>query len=579
MSIGGVTPAQIWELVTSNTKTEQGKIDDKNDEITSLEDTKIAYDHIDNILEQLRGAMQSFTKESSFLGRSVSSSDSDLVVASSNSRAPETSFNFSSISQLATAARVTSTSSLGLTSGTTPFMESSSDINGGTVDDYDPNVPISNAQSAGVITAGTFTINDVEITIDTADTLSTILTKINDAGAGVTAVFEDPTDTVRISGTIVGSDAELTFDDGDTNFFTAMNLSTVTAGTNNEWDKALDDTALSAVTTGYFNINNRTFYVDPTTESLDDVITRVNNSNAGVTMYYDESSNKVIMQNKSEGESLFLSNDSSGFLAAIGVMNQGTDQDALAAYSEYVGDKATFTLNGESLERDTNTFEIQGVTFSLLGTSTSNVSVSITKDKEKPMSVANDFVNQFNATISALSSEINAADGALKGNQTLRTIKNRLVDDVLGKVTNTGQYTTLVDLGFKVERSAGDFFLSIDSEQFRAKLDDDESSVHKLFAYDSDGDKIYDDGGLAVTLRSYLEDFTRSVSGVFYKRQDRLEDLIDDIELDVIDMESDLLALQEKKFDEYAREVQQMQAMQQQASYISAVSQQIAQFI
>ncbi|MBN1493176.1 MAG: flagellar filament capping protein FliD [Candidatus Omnitrophica bacterium] len=573
MSVGSITPAQIWEVVKSSFERENAKIEEKETEITAQEDKKLAYDHIDNVLEELRASLYDYTKTSLFLQRSVTSSNPDIVVASATSRAPATSFTFDSITQLATAARVSSSGGLGLSAGTKPYVESDSDVNGGTVDDYDPNLAITNAQGGGQVTAGTFTINDVEITVTSGDTLNTILTKINNSGAGVTAVFDDPQDLVRISGTIVGSDEEITFDDGDTNFFTAMNLTTPVAGTDDDWKKPLDDTGLG-VSSGYFTINNRTFYVDTATESLDDVIRRINNSSASVTIYYDEVADTVTLQNREEGVDLLLANDTSGFLTALNLMNQGSDLDAHASYSRYEGDKAQFTLNGEALERDTNTFTIQGVTFSLLGTSASSTSVTITQDKEKSLTVTKDFISQFNASLAAIKSEIEKEGGPLENDFTLRNMYNQLLNDVLSKIDNPGQYNSLVDVGFSTERSRdGQFTLSLDEEKFRDALDEDELSLHQLFAYDSDGDGLLDEGGFAIDTRSYLNEYTRAVSGFFYKQNDRIYDRIDDLKIDLYDMEEDLTKAEEKKFYELAQQVVQLQEMQQQQAYINQISQ------
>jgi len=576
MSVGGtgaITPAQIWDVVKTSFERENQKIEEKEGEVTALEDKKMAYDHIDNVLEQLRSSLYNFTKTSTFLQRSVSSSDSDVVVASATSKAPETSFTFDSITQLASAARVNSSSALSLVEGDRPYLESDSDINGGTVDDYDPNLPISNAQGGTAITAGIFTINDTEIEIDLNDTLNTILTKINNSGANVTAVFDDPQDLIRLSGAFIGGDESIAFADGTSNFFAAMNLTTAVDGTDNDWEQALDDTALSAVSTGYFTINNHTFYVDPTTESLDDVIRRVNNSNAGVTMYYDEVSDEVNLQNKTEGESLLLANDSSGFLGSLNLMNQGTDQDPHAEYSEYVGDQAQFSLNGEAVTRDTNTFTIQGVTFSLLGTSASSTSVTITKDKEKSLTVAQDFVSQFNASLSALNTEIDKEGGPLESDYTLRTIHNKLLNDVLSQVSNPGQYNSLVDIGFTTERGGGGTFtLTLDEELYRDKLGEDETSLQQLFAYDSNGNGLLTDGGYAIDTREYLDGYTRNFGGFFYNQNEDIRDRIDDVNVDIYKMEDRLLKAEEKKFYELARQVTQLQEMQQQQAYVSQIA-------
>lgn len=567
MSVGGVTPTELWQIVKQSFTQEEEKIDEKKSEVTSLEDKQMAYDNVDNILEELRTSLANFTKKSTFISRNVSTSDSEVVVASANSTAPETSFHFSSITQLATSARVTSSSAFGLTSGTSPYRVSTADINDGT--DYNPNLPISNAQDGMQITSGSFTLNDINISIDGDDTLNTILTKINNSGAGVIAVFDTATDTVRLSGTIVGADEEITVSDGGTNFFTALNLTTTIAGTDPEWEQPLADSSLSGIAAGYFTINNFTFYVDPSTESLDSVMRKVNNSNSGVTMYYDEVSNKVTMQQKTEGKPLLLANDTSGFLTTLGLLNQGGDQDASADYSRYEGQDAIFTLNGETLTRETNTFTIQGITFSLLGTSDTGATINVSQDRESAAEVAKSFVSQFNASIAAIDSIIDAEDGPLEGDSTLRNIKMQLLNDVLSTVSNPGQYTSLVDIGFGVERGGGTFSLTLDEEKFMDKIDDDELSLHQLFAYDADGDALLDDGGYAISTRSYLENYTRSVSGFFYKRNDYLFDRISDLNMTILTMEERLTKKEERKFYELADQVTQLQKMQQQQEQLS----------
>lgn len=571
MSVGAVTPDQIWQIVKQSFEKDTTKIDDKKQKVTGLEDQKTAYDHIDNVLEQLRSVMSSFTKTSSFLQRTVSSSDTTRVTATATSTAPETSFTFDSISQLATAARITS-SSLGFTSGTSPYAYSSGDINGGT--EYNPNLNITNLQDAAEITAGTLEINGVQVTIDNNDTLNTILTKINNSGAGVIAVFDAANDSVRISGTIAGADEELTFDDGNTNFFTAMNISSYTAGTDNEWIEPLADSALGgSISTGYFTINNFTFYVDPSTESLSQVMRKVNSSNAGVTMFFDEATNKVILQNKQEGKSLLLANDSSGFLDALGLMNQGNDLDGSTDYSEYKGQKAQFVLNGEATERDTNNFTVQGVSFTLLGTSSESTAVTIAKDRDKTLSVAKDFATQFNATIATLDQELDTKDGPLENDYTLRQIKLELLNNVLGQISNPGQYTSLVDIGFELKKAdGGGYTLSIDEEKFRDALDQDELSLQDLFAYDSNGNGLLTDGGYAIDTRSYLDTFTRTVSGFFYKQKDNIDDRIDDLNLVIDNLENSLTKKEERKFNEVVQQVTELQRLQAQQSRLQQVS-------
>ena len=66
----------------------------------------------------------------------------------------------------------------------------------------------------------------------------------------------------------------------------------------------LDDTSLSSVISGYFSINGYTFYVDPANDSLNDVLNRINSSDAGVSAFYNTVTDKVTITHNTEGEAI-----------------------------------------------------------------------------------------------------------------------------------------------------------------------------------------------------------------------------------------------------------------------------------
>ena len=582
MSVGGsqsVTASQILELVQQSLQTEFDKIDEKRDEVTSLEDKQLAYNNIDNILEQLEATLLSLTKESTFSSRVASTSNPVLVTATASSGAAKTSFTFSSITQLATAAGVTSSGALGLGAGSAPLRLSTADINGGS--DYDPNVAIGTDNQGVAITSGTLTINDVDIDIEGTDTLYEILTKINNAGAGVVATFDEDTDTVRISGTTVGADETITVDNGDTNFFTATNTigdPAFTAGENAGVDTNLDQITVSGfgvLTDGFFNINNFTFAIDVSEDTLDEVIKRVNNSNCGAVMFYDEDTDKVTITNQEEGVPLILNNDTSHFFDALNVIDRTDDIDGDADESIYIGDKAQFILNGEAIEKDSNTFEIGGVTFTLTGiTSAENPSatVTITANTDSTIETMQSFATQFNATMSLLDNKLNEEGGPLEGDSVIRRFKTKLRTEVLTSIDNPGSFTNLADVGFSFERTDGVFTLSVDTDRLRTSLEQDEIGVRQLFAYNNDTDGLFDDGGYAVTTRSDLQSFTRSVSGFFYQRNEDIDENIDRLELKILNLEQDLAKKEERLFNQLVLSVQALQDLMAQSESIGQIS-------
>lgn len=80
------------------------------------------------------------------------------------------------------------------------------------------------------------------------------------------------------------------------------------------------------VKTGTFSINGGSFYVDASTDSLDDIITRINNMSGttGVQAVYDSATDKFSLENVTAGDTsvinLGASGDTSNFLTATGML-------------------------------------------------------------------------------------------------------------------------------------------------------------------------------------------------------------------------------------------------------------------
>ncbi len=580
MSAGMVTASQIAQIVQQSLQPDLEQIGEMRDVKTGYEDKKLAYNNVDNILESLSSSLKTLTKESSFSSRVATTSNSDLVTASTSSSAAKTSFLFGSIDQLASSAKITSSSSLTLLSGSAPYLLSTADVNGGAVGDYDPNTALNSASQDLSITSGSISINGVSVTINGSDTLYTALSRINNAGAGVVATFDEDNDTIRISGTTIGSDETISFSSGDTNFFEALNLdSSLTAGTDAVKNEAFDDISsgdLSTVSTGYFNINNHTFYVDTATDSLQSIINRVNSSNAGAVMFYDEDTGNVTITNEKTGEPLNLNNDTSGFLAAINVMNASGDQDPGSGASTYLGEKAQFTLNGETIEKDSNNFTIGGVTFTLVGTTSvenPSATISVTTDPDSTVEHINNYVSQFNASMNLLSDTIEQEDGPLERNLVLRRLMTKLRTEALKQISNPGSYSSLADIGFSFEKSGDTFALQIDEDTLRSKLDADETSVRQLFAFNNDSDGLLDDGGYAISVRDLLNNYTRSVSGYFYKQNDKIDEEIDRLELKILNAENRLIDQEKRLFDQTIDSVKALQDLQLQGQKIGQINQ------
>ncbi len=145
--------------------------------------------------------------------------------------------------------------------------------------------------------------------------------------------------------------------------------------------KAIDPTAKlsdlklrNAITSGYFTINGVQINVDPSTESLDDVISAINNSGAGVTASYDSTTDKLTLTaNGNTVINLGTPGDTSNFLRAVYIEDapqvQNSNGDTTVTSTVHIGAvDPSFTLS--SLGISSGNIKINGVELSVDATQT-----------------------------------------------------------------------------------------------------------------------------------------------------------------------------------------------------------------
>ena len=145
------------------------------------------------------------------------------------------------------------------------------------------------------VTAGSFDVNGVAISVDADDSINSVLAKINGSAADVTAVFDAGTETVVLTRTTSGSSLSVDVGNDTSGFLAATKLSgavPVAVGYNSS-DVIGDIPSLSAISSGELQINGVGIALDVTTDSIDDVVSRINSSGAGVTAAFDKQSNRL----------------------------------------------------------------------------------------------------------------------------------------------------------------------------------------------------------------------------------------------------------------------------------------------
>ncbi|MBN2145525.1 MAG: hypothetical protein JW774_13000, partial [Candidatus Aureabacteria bacterium] len=209
-------------------------------------------------LSSFISSMDALKLNATFDSKKTAVSDTAVVSASADVGAAEIQYDID-VTTLATAARVTSKSVLGLNEGTKTNL-TGGEVNTTGGQSLDPNARIQdgglNLDAGKTLTAGTFTINGVNIQVISADTVNTILTKINNSSANINAYYDEDTDKIILEHNEIGSSYNIVLGSDNTGFFDAMKLNgsqgeVETRGTNHDQYNKLNTTSLSGITAGY----------------------------------------------------------------------------------------------------------------------------------------------------------------------------------------------------------------------------------------------------------------------------------------------------------------------------------------
>lgn len=126
-------------------------------------------------------------------------------------------------------------------------------------------------------------------------------------------------------------------------------------------------------------------------ESLNQVINEVNSSTAGVTMFYDDFTKSMTMTRKETGDF----NTAGKEIEYTGSFIVDTLKFGAVSNVTTAGTNAKFTINGLDTERPSNTFEMNGVTFTLKQTFNNNADPALNTEPAATVNINNDTTTVF----------------------------------------------------------------------------------------------------------------------------------------------------------------------------------------
>lgn len=465
--------------------------------ITGLNGQRDAVRSLRTQLQTLRNRVQDFRLSNIFNAFEASSSETTVATAEISAANPVVgAFNIN-VTKLASATSARSSAQIGA--------------------NIDPNAVFNSNGLAGEKVAGTFSINGVQFNFDpTTQSLNDILGQINSSAAGVTATYDSGGDVVQITNSTADDISVINFGaSGDTaNFLSLINITGATQVTVDGETRAtstrhlggIDATAImnneqfaaGAITAGSFSINGVSISVDPTQDSIIDIIARINASDAKVTASYDTATDSLRFVSNTLGSRTINfggGSDTSNFLTVTN----------LTAATQTAGDDAQFTVNNGPVQtRNTNAVAdaISGVTVNFLSTGTTTVTVG--SDDDSIVEDVREFITGFNDSVQQIR-DTTAQGAALAGDGTIRGIETFLRQNIFNMVSGiAGDLKSVLDLGISTGKdfdSEATQLLSLDEDKFRQALRDDRLNVEQIFSNGGGN-------GIADVLYSFLDEAT-----------------------------------------------------------------------
>lgn len=432
-------------------------------------------------LVALQTAANALSDGSAFIARAATFADAGTswsVTASPGAAIGEHTFN---VLSLATKAQ-----RLGAADAGAP-ISSTNDVSG---------VTLATMNLSAAVTAGTFTVNGAQITVATTDSLQDVFNQISTAtGGAVTASYDSGTDTVSLSS---GGEIVLGSANDSTNFLSTLKLfnngtGSVTSGgalgvVNTS--AALVDSHLRQIPNvdsngdGSFIINGVTIPFNANSDSLQAVLTRINQSGAGVTASYDKIADKFTLTNNATGDiGLSISEAPGGLLEAMGLNSTGSLVRGQNSSAQVDG--------GTAFTSTSNTFDesVTGIVgLSVNANSVGSQTVSVTSDTSGSQTKIQAFIDAYNALQSYIDQQtlITSTNGTvttslLSGNRDITSLALSLRKIVFNAVPGlTGTIQRLEGMGIDFDGTSSQLQIK-DQTKLDLALQDHPDDVQSLF--------------------------------------------------------------------------------------------------
>jgi flagellar hook-associated protein 2 len=406
----------------------------------------------------------------------------------------------------------------------------------------------------------TFSINGKQITLASTDVLddgdpnstASVIGKINNSGAGVTASYDSTTGALSLSSSspiILGSGSDTSdflqqaelFNNGTGSVTSSTGLGRV--------DPTADLATVGLRTTptaGTFTVNGVSINYTAG-ESLNTLMGDINSSSAGVTATYDTYEDQMVLSSTARGpQTITMADGTSNIASALRLTTSDSQLQ--------VGQPTLFTVNGGTTVRQSNSnvldssaLGVPGLTFTATGTGSTQVTVA--PDVTTIAAAINAFITQYNSTQSVISqyTSVDTSDttqnGSLSTDTNLTFLAPQLRSVTSGSISNTATIRMLSDLG--VDTNANDNTLTdVDTTKLQDALTNHLGDVEALFNDPTNG--------LTTTVQNVISSYNDSLNGVIINEQNQIKQQISFNENQISQMQAQITIEQTTLENEFA---------------------------
>lgn len=337
-----------------------------------------------------------------------------------------------------------------------------------------------------------------------------------------------------------------------------------------------------------FKINGKQFNFK-STDTLQSMVNTINSDkDANVNFTYSRLSDKFSISTKSGGaaSSLTIENVTGNAFGANGAfgINSGSFNN---------GQNAIAVINGETIERSSNTFSADGITYQLNKVTDIPATYTVEQDVDSTLSKVKDFVSAYNKLVADLNTsytekknkdyapltdeqkasmtadqitqwETKAKAGTLLNNRDLYSLMSDMRAAVYSPSGGTG--SSLADIGI----SMGNYFTSdrnnlvIDEEALTAAIKKDPDAVMNMFA--AQGTGMSDQAGFATKITNRVNSYINTtISDDIANTSSK----INSYDSKITQLQDKLIEMQEKYYKQYSALETFMSNMNSQSTWLS----------